>query len=53
MPDIVSLVVDGVEVTMPAGSVVAAAIMKSGASSFRRSVRGEARGALCGVVICF
>lgn len=53
MPDIVSLVVDGVEVTMPAGSVVAAAIMKSGASSFRRSVTGEARGPLCGMGICF
>ena len=45
--------VNGVEVTMPAGSMVSAAIMKSGVSVFRRSVTGEPRGPLCGMGICF
>ena len=53
MPETVSLVVNGVAVTMPAGSVVSAAIMTTGASLFRRSVRGEPRGPLCGMGICF
>ena len=53
MPDIVSLLVNGVEVTMPAGSMVSAAIMKTGASFFRRSTTGEPRGPLCGMGICF
>ena len=53
MPDTVSVVVNGVAVTMPVGSMVSAAIMKSGVSSFRRSVTGEARGPLCGMGICF
>lgn len=53
MPETVSLVVNGVAVTMPAGSVVSAAIMTTGASLFRRSVTGEPRGPLCGMGICF
>ncbi|HKR13517.1 MAG TPA: (2Fe-2S)-binding protein [Pyrinomonadaceae bacterium] len=52
-PDTVRLFVDGVAVTMPAGSMVAAAILKSGESSLRRSVIGERRGPLCGMGICF
>lgn len=53
MPDTVSLFVNGIKVTMPAGSMVAAAVMKTGLVSFRRSVTGEARGPLCGMGICF
>jgi len=53
MPDSVMLVVDGVSVTMPAGSMVAAAILKSGRHMFRRSATGEPRGPLCGMGICF
>lgn len=53
MPEVVTLLVNGVEVTMPPGSMVSAAIMKTGVSSFRRSVTGEARGPLCGMGICF
>ncbi len=49
----VNLIVNGVDVTMPAGSTVAAAILKSGLSAFRSSVTGEARGPLCGMGICF
>ena len=53
MPEDVTLVVDGVRVSMPAGSLVAAAILKSGKDSFRRSATGEPRGPLCGMGICF
>ena len=53
MAEIVTLIVDGLAVTMPAGSMVAAAILKSGRDSFRRSVPGEPRGPLCGMGICF
>lgn len=53
MPETVMLVINGVSVTMPAGSSVSAAILKTGATSFRRSVTGEVRGPLCGMGICF
>jgi D-hydroxyproline dehydrogenase subunit gamma len=53
MSETVVVVVDGELVTMPAGSMVAAAILKAGVSSFRRSVTGEVRGALCGMGICY
>lgn len=53
MPETVSLLVNGIAVTMPAGSMVAAAVLKAGASSCRRSVTGEPRGPLCGMGICF
>ena len=53
MSDAVVVVVNGVLVTMPAGSMVSAAILKSGVSAFRRSVTGRVRGPLCGMGICF
>lgn len=53
MPETVTLTVDGISVSMPSGSVVAAAILKTGKYVFRRSATGEARGALCGMGICF
>ena len=53
MPDTVTVVVNGVSVTMPAGSMVSAAILKTGVHVFRRSASGEARGPLCGMGICF
>lgn len=45
--------VNDVAVLMPEGSMVAAAVLKSGVATFRRSVTGEARGPLCGMGICF
>ena len=48
-----SLSVNGVTVTMPVGSTVAAAILMTGESAFRVSVSGERRGPLCGMGICF
>ena len=53
MADIVTLTINGLSVGMPVGSMVAAAVLKAGVSSFRRSVTGEARGPLCGMGICF
>jgi len=53
MPEMVTVVVNGVSVTMPAGSMVSAAILTSGVHGFRRSVTGELRGPLCGMGICF
>jgi predicted molibdopterin-dependent oxidoreductase YjgC len=53
MLETVTVVVNGVSVTMPAGSMVCAAILKSGVPGFRRSVSGEFRGPLCGMGICF
>ena len=53
MPETVTLVVNGVSVEMPAGSMVSAAILKTGIYAFRRSATGETRGPLCGMGICF
>ena len=53
MPNSVTVVVNGVLVEMPVGSMVSAAVLKSGVQSFRRSVTGEPRGPLCGMGICF
>lgn len=53
MSETVTLVVNGVSVTMPAGSMVSAAILKTGINGFRRSVTGQPRGPLCGMGICF
>jgi sarcosine oxidase subunit alpha len=53
MPELLQLKVDGKEVRMPRGSTVAAAIVTSGGSGFRRSVSGEIRGPLCAMGICF
>jgi sarcosine oxidase subunit alpha len=38
--------------SVPAGTVVAAALAQAGLTRFRSSVKGEARGPLCGMGIC-
>ena len=48
----VRLRINGVPVTVPPGTVVAAAIALAGVTRFRRSAKGEARGPLCGMGIC-
>ena len=53
MSETVTLAVNGITVEMPAGSLVSAAILKTGTHAFRRSVTGEPRGPLCGMGICF
>ena len=53
MPEFVILKINDVAVTMPAGSMVGAAVLEAGVASFRSSVTGEPRGPLCGMGICF
>lgn len=53
MPETVALFVNGISVRVPAGNMVSAAIMKTGVTSFRHSVTGEARGPVCGMGICY
>ncbi|HEY2961013.1 MAG TPA: (2Fe-2S)-binding protein [Pyrinomonadaceae bacterium] len=53
MSDVTNLTINGVPVTVRVGSMVAAAVLEAGVTSFRRSVTGEARGPLCGMGICF
>lgn len=53
MPEAVTLSVNGVPVTVSAGTLVATAVMISGAVSFRKSINGEPRGLLCGMGVCF
>jgi predicted molibdopterin-dependent oxidoreductase YjgC len=55
MPDrnLIRLTVNGQEVRVPPGTVVAAAIAMAGVTSYRRSVRGEALAPLCGMGICY
>lgn len=48
----VALRLDGEEVRVPAGTTVAA-VLAERRPGFRRSVRGERRGPLCGMGICF
>jgi len=53
MPELVTLRVNDAPVSVPAGSMVAAAVLEAGVATFRRSVTGEPRGPLCGMGICF
>jgi D-hydroxyproline dehydrogenase subunit gamma len=48
----ISIRINGVDVTVPEGATVAAAITMIGAAC-RTSVSNEARGPLCGMGICF
>lgn len=48
----VVLEIDGSRVRARAGISLAAALMNDGATRFRSSVRGEARGPLCGMGTC-
>jgi sarcosine oxidase subunit alpha len=49
----IEIVVNGRVVRSLAGSTVAAALLGAGVSTFRRSVRGDPRGPLCGMGICY
>lgn len=53
MPETVTVIVNGISITVPVGSMVSAAILEAGTNVFRRSVSGEPRGPLCGMGICF
>lgn len=53
MPEHLSIRVNGRSMSVPRGTIVAVALAQSGATRFRRSVRGEPRGPLCGMGVCF
>ena len=50
---LVTLSINGKPVTVPAASMVSAAIALAGVTACRRSVTGERRGPLCGMGVCF
>jgi len=52
MAEEIRLRVDGKNVSVAAGTVVAAVVAQAGRTRFRRSLQGEARGPLCGMGIC-
>ena len=49
----VTISVNGKAVSVPPGTVLAAAVAQAGVSSFHTSVHGEPRGPLCGMGVCF
>lgn len=53
MAERIQVTVNGKQVQVAAGTTVAAAILISGETVFRRSAGGEPRGPLCGMGICF
>jgi aerobic-type carbon monoxide dehydrogenase small subunit (CoxS/CutS family) len=53
MSDRVTLNINGCPVHVPQGTTVAAALEIAGATHARRSVSHKARGALCGMGVCF
>lgn len=53
MPRLVEILVDGEPVHVRAGATLAAALLAAGHWRFRQSVRGDARGPLCGMGVCF
>jgi D-hydroxyproline dehydrogenase subunit gamma len=53
MPSTIVVRVNGSAVDVPAGCTIAAAILISGNAVFRSSTRGEPRGPVCGMGICF
>jgi len=49
----VTLLVNGKPVSVPPGTIVAAAVALAGVSRFRSSIHGQSRGPLCGMGVCF
>lgn len=49
----ITLTVNKIVVTVDEGTTVAAAISNAGKNGFRTSARGESRGPVCGMGICF
>ena len=52
MTEPIQLRVNGKPVSVPAGTIVAAAVALAGETSFRTSVSGRPRGPVCGMGIC-
>lgn len=52
MPENIAIRLNGKQVTVPAGTSVAASLLSAG-ETCRTSVTGQPRGPLCGMGICF
>jgi D-hydroxyproline dehydrogenase subunit gamma len=52
MSESIQLRVNGQAVSVPAGTIVAAAVALAGQTRFRKSVLGQPRGPLCGMGVC-
>ena len=53
MSEAVTVKVNGKVLRVPAGTVVAAAVVLAGMTRFRASIHGASRGPLCGMGVCF
>lgn len=53
MTGTVSIRVNGTVHVVPADASLAAVLLNAGYAGFRRSVRGDARGPVCGMGTCF
>jgi D-hydroxyproline dehydrogenase subunit gamma len=51
--DVVELSVNGRAIRAARGTTVASAILNAGITTFRTSVGGDARAAVCGMGVCF
>ena len=49
----IALTINGKPHRVAAGTTVSAAVLNAGIGTFRRSVTGQPRAALCGMGICF
>lgn len=52
MSEGITLRINGRKVTVPEGTLLAAAVAIAGETRFRRSVQGEPRSPLCGMGVC-
>jgi sarcosine oxidase subunit alpha len=53
MTERVTISVNGKPLSVPSGTIVAAAVALAGVTRFRSSIHGESRGPLCGMGVCF
>ena len=53
MSERVTISVNGKPLSVPSGTIVAAAIALAGVTRFRSSLQSESRGPVCGMGVCF
>ena len=53
MSERLTLSINGQPISVPPGTLVAAAVALAGVTRFRASVQGTPRGPLCGMGVCF
>jgi sarcosine oxidase subunit alpha len=53
MSERVTISVNGKPLSVPSGTIVAAALALAGVTRFRSSLQSESRGPVCGMGVCF